>query len=273
MICREPTLRFLSHAVVPAVACGVRHRLEGGVSAINANASKFRFRGSIAGDEPVASRPRAVLVVLVLAFLLSVFATPAFAGQASSGKLPFYPCDRCHPVFLGPDGNPTKPLPNGLKKHEIKLELHNILGADDKACLACHDDPKRNPGMLILPDGTLVDINGPDVSRVCQRCHFEKYSAWKAGTHGKHQPKCTAAGCHDPHTPGFIYVPALLPFLGTGTQVQVLPERVAFTSFPPPAAYPAPPTVTPSWLVVVGLVGVVIAGGIAVPLIRGRSKQ
>lgn len=210
---------------------------------------------------------------MVLAFLLLVSVAPAFAGQASTGQLPFYPCVRCHPVFLDSAGKPTKPLPNGMKKHEIKLELHDILGKDDKACLACHDDPKKNPGMLILPDGSLVDISGPDAPRVCQRCHFKKYAEWKAGTHGKHQPKCSAAGCHDPHTPGYIFVPALPPFVGSGVQVNVLPRTVAFTPFPPPPAFPAPLIETPSWLVVVAIVGMIAAVGIAVPLIRGKARQ
>jgi hypothetical protein len=211
-----------------------------------------------------------VLLGLALVLLLSAFAAPAFAGQASSGKLPYYPCDRCHPVFLGPDGNPTKPLPNGLKKHEIKLEMHDILG--DEACLVCHDDPTRNPGKLKLPDGSLVDIQG-DISPVCQRCHFRQYDQWKAGTHGKNQPKCTSAGCHDPHTPGYIFVPALAPFLGSGIQVRVLPQTVAFTPFPPPAEYPAPTTVTPSWLVGVAVVGLILAGAMAFVLIRGRARR
>jgi len=207
---------------------------------------------------------------LAVLFLVLVFAAPAFAGQASSGKLPYYPCDRCHPVFLDANDNPTKPLPNGLKKHEIKLEGHDILG--EEACVVCHDDPTKNPGKLKLPDGTLVDIQG-DVSRVCQRCHFAEYDAFKAGTHGKNQPKCTAAGCHDPHTPGYIFVAALPPFMGSGTQVRVLPQTVAFTSFPPPAAYPAPKTITPTWLVVVAIVGSLVVFVMAVLLIRGRARQ
>jgi hypothetical protein len=209
------------------------------------------------------------LVILSLAFLFSA-SQLAFGGSASTGKLAFYPCTRCHPVILGDDGKPTRPLPNGFKKHEIKLEVHDALGQGDEACLACHDDPSRNPGMLILPDGSLVDIKG-DVSRVCQRCHFEKYSDWQAGIHGKREPKCTAAGCHDPHTPSWIYVAPLPPFQGTGFEVRAVAERQAFKPFAGPPV--APPTETPTWLVVAALLGVVVAIGVVSYLILGRSKR
>lgn len=227
---------------------------------------------SLARYGPKARHLRRVLLlsVAVLSFLLA--AVPAFAGQASSGELAFFPCTQCHPVTLGADGKPTKPLPNNLEKHEIELELHDILGKDDKACLACHDDPARNPGKLILPDGSLVDIKG-DVSKVCQRCHFEKYTAWQMGVHGKHQPKCSSAGCHDPHTPGYVFVEALPPFLGSGFQAEVLPETVEFVPLAPPPDYPFPATYTPTWLVVVTAIGLVMALGVAMLLIRGRLKR
>src|SRR5659263_772170 len=73
-----------------------------------------------------------VLLVLLGAFL--ALTASAFAGQASTGELAFYPCDRCHPVVLGPDGKPTKPLPIGLEKHEICL-LYTSDAADDLLCV------------------------------------------------------------------------------------------------------------------------------------------
>ena len=115
---------------------------------------------------------------------------------------------------------------------------HDVLGKGDAACLVCHDDPAKNPGMLKLADGSLVDIKG-DVAAVCFRCHSTKYKEWKAGTHGKHQGKCTAAGCHDPHSPGFMYAQPLRPFVGNGFQFQVLSERTAFTPLMAPAPPPA----------------------------------
>jgi len=199
-----------------------------------------------------------------------VFAAPAFAGHSSTGKAAFLPCTRCHPVFVDANDQPTKPLPNGFKKHEITLEVHDVLGKGTEACLACHDDPTRDPGKLKTPDGTLVDITG-DISRVCQKCHFEKFREWQAGIHGKREPKCTAAGCHDPHTPSWIYVAALPPFQGTGMEVRAVAPRAAFKPFAPPA--PAPPVDTPIWLVVVASLGAVVSAGAVAYLVLGRSGR
>ncbi len=209
-----------------------------------------------------------MLGALALAGMLPVQA--AYAGRSSTGELAFYPCTRCHPVTTDAAGNPVPPLPNGFKKHTITLEVHDTLGKDEKACLMCHDDPSRNPGMLIAPDGSLIDIKG-DVSRVCQRCHFEKYTEWQEGIHGKNMPRCTAAGCHDPHTPSWIYVAALPPFLGTGIEVHaVAPHEV----FKPLAGPPVdPPVYTPTALVVVAAIGAVMVAGILGMLLVGRSRR
>lgn len=218
---------------------------------------------------PLVAMAFTVFLVLVLAVF--ALAASALAGQASTGELAFYPCDRCHPVVLGPDGKPTKPLPVGLDKHEITLEKHDILGQGDKACLACHDVPTRNPGMLILPDGSLVEVNG-DTSRTCQRCHFEKYQQFKAGVHGKKQPKCTAAGCHDAHTPSWIYIAALPPFQGTGLEVKAVgADREPFKPLASPPL--PPPVVTPLWFAILASIGVVMCIGIVGSLFLGRSKR
>ncbi|TDB37822.1 MAG: hypothetical protein D9V44_07170 [Actinobacteria bacterium] len=210
----------------------------------------------------------AALAVFMLAGIF--FAPSAFAGRSSTGELAFYPCTKCHPVTVDAGGNPVPPLPNGFKKHTITLEVHDTLGKDEKACLMCHDDPSRNPGMLIAPDGSLIDITG-DVSRVCQRCHFEKYREWQVGVHGKNLPKCTAAGCHDPHTPSWIYVAALPPFLGSGFEVQAVGEHELFKPLAGPPVYP--PVNTPLSLVVVASIGAVIGAGTLGLLIMGRSKR
>jgi len=210
----------------------------------------------------------AVISVSVLAFLS--FSPSAFAGRASTGELAFVPCTDCHPVTVGADGKPTEPLPNGFEKHDIVLEKHDILGEGDEACLACHDDPTRDPGKLILPDGSLVDITG-DTSRVCQRCHFEKYRDWQVGVHGRREPKCSSAGCHDPHTPSWIYVPALPPFQGTGIEVRAVSGR---ESFKPMASPPVPPPVyTPMWLTVAASLGMLVVIGTLGYLIAGRPKR
>ncbi len=197
-------------------------------------------------------------------------AAPADAGRSSTGELAFHPCTKCHPVTLGSDGKPTPPLPNGFEKHTITLEVHDTLGTDEKACLMCHDDPKRNPGMLIAPDGSLIDITG-DVSRVCQRCHAEKYREWTQGVHGKDMEKCTAAGCHDAHTPSWIYVAALPPFLGTGFEVRAVAPHEPFKPFAGPPV--APPVSTPSSMIIVTVIGTLAGAGTLGLILTGRSKR
>ena len=208
--------------------------------------------------------------------LLGVGASSAFAAQASTGELLFYPCTSCHPLttVIGADGkrHPTRTLPNNFQGHQIVLVGHDKIGTDeDSQCQSCHDAPERNPGLLKSVNGTLIDIKTGDIATVCERCHEDKYRDFKAGTHGKHKPSCVAAGCHDPHSPQFIYASPLMPFVGTGFQFQVLPERVAFRPLPPPA--PAPATVIPGWFTVVSALGVLLAAGLVGTLVSGRFKR
>lgn len=213
---------------------------------------------------------RLILLLSASAICLVVLpAAPALAGQAASGELLFYPCTSCHPVADGAARSGRK-LPNDFKGHGVVLDVHDALGKGAAACLVCHDESARNPGKLKLIDGSLIDIKG-DVSSVCYRCHSAKYNEWKAGTHGRHQPKCSASGCHDPHSPGWIYAPALLPFVGAGFQFQVLPERAVFQ---PLAAPPSdPPVEIPVWFVALAAFAMVMAGSMIGKLILGRSKR
>jgi hypothetical protein len=215
-----------------------------------------------------------VIALLALAFLVAVPGLAA-AGQAASGELFFYPCTSCHPVTMVPGAvpgteQPSKRLPNGFKGHEIVLVGHVALGKGSVACLVCHDDPSRNPGKLKLADGTLVDIKG-DVALVCYRCHSTKYKEWKAGTHGKHKGKCTAQGCHDPHTPQFIYADPLRPFVGNGFQFKVLSARTPFTPLARPA--PAPPVRIPWWFTASAYLGLIVVGGLTGGLVMGRRGK
>jgi hypothetical protein len=204
--------------------------------------------------------------------IVALCAGPAYAGQASSGKLLFYPCTSCHPVDEIPGTEKAnRPLPGGFQGHSIVLEGHDKLGAGHGACPVCHDVMTRNPGMLKAIDGSLIDIKTGDLSLVCYRCHSAKYKEFKAGTHGKPFPSCVSRGCHDPHTPGFIYAPELMPFTGTGFQFQVLSHREPFTPLAAPA--PAPAVTTPWWLFAVGVVGLAVAGGLVGMLVSGRFKR
>ncbi|MHB9003369.1 MAG: hypothetical protein ACYC6C_04820 [Coriobacteriia bacterium] len=212
----------------------------------------------------------AAAAALVALFAFLAVASTASAAGSSTGELAFYPCTDCHPVALGANGKPITPLPKDFKKHAIELEVHDILGADERACLACHDDPARNPGKLILPDGSLVDVTG-EISRVCQRCHFEKYREWEVGIHGKGAPKCSSAGCHDPHTPSWIYMEALPPFQGTGVEIRAVGDREPFKPLAGPPV--APPVQTPLWLVIATALGGLTSAGIISYLTLGRPKQ
>jgi hypothetical protein len=222
------------------------------------------------GSGASARHARRTLTFLLALLAMMLVAASAHAGRSSTGTLAFYPCTQCHPVTLGPDGEPTRELPIGLAQHQIVLEVHDVLGTDDAACLSCHDDPARNPGKLVLPDGSLVDITG-DVSRVCQTCHFEKYREWQDGVHGKDAPKCTASGCHDPHTPSWIYMQALPPFQGTGIEVRAVSVREPFKPLAGPPI--APPVSTPVWLGILAALGAAVSAGIIGYLTLGGRKR
>ncbi|MBI5231455.1 MAG: hypothetical protein HY876_04735 [Coriobacteriales bacterium] len=219
-------------------------------------------------DRLLRGRSKWLLLPAIIAFAaVSMLAvSPAYAGRAASGELLFYPCSSCHPVGEGA----SDALPNRFEGHSVTLEGHDRLGEGDAACLTCHDDPAKDPGKLKLADGNLIDIRG-DIAQVCFRCHSAKYEEFKAGAHGKNKPKCTSAGCHDPHAPGSMYADALLPFSGSGFQVKVLPEREAFTPFASPPS--PPPAETPTWFSIFAAVGLVAAGGQVVRLARGRQKR
>jgi hypothetical protein len=246
------------------------HGFQGGVSAIDASIPEVHAAKPLRSLR--AGRTiRALVGVLAVALAMCLVPALALAGQASSGQLLYYPCTSCHPVHLIPGTKtPTRRLPNGFTGHGIVLEGHDKLGAGGAACLACHDDPTRNPGKLKTAEGTLIDITG-DTALVCYRCHSTKYKEWKAGTHGKHKPSCVAAGCHDPHTPRSIYAAPLMPFVGTGFQFRILPVREPFSPLAPPA--PSPPVTVPPWFVVLSVVAVVVAGGLAGGLVTGRSQR
>jgi len=221
-----------------------------------------------------------VLLLAAAAFAaLLLPAATAFAGTASTGTLLFYPCTQCHPVSLDAAGKPSHPLPitfKGFEGHGIKLEAHDVLGTGEKACLVCHDDAEHNPGLLHAVDGTLIDVKTGDIAKLCQKCHFQKYNEFVEGTHGKHMASCVAAGCHDPHTPNYIYISPLKPFFGTGIQVKAVGLRRA--PFTPVMPIPVqPPTTNPQWFVIASIVGMVVAilifGGLAAPALLERLKR
>jgi hypothetical protein len=237
--------------------------------------------GARAGARRFGAGPfRLALVGIAFVVLLLASALPAYAGQASTGKLFFYPCTTCHPVVMvpGPNGteHPSKPLPNGMTEHKIVLEAHDKLGsATSDPCLVCHSDPTANPGILKVVGGGTVPVNG-DVSRVCYGCHEAKYKEFMQGTHGKHFASCVVAGCHDPHTPNYIYVSPLKPFLGTGFQIRAVgANRVPFKPLMSP---PLPPATTyPTWFLVLVAVGLFVVFaifvGLAGPPILERLKR
>ncbi len=234
------------------------HVLRGGGVVISASNSH-----SVIGAW-LRARRLVVLVAVAVALLSSVaVASPAFAGKPATGDLLFSPCNACHPVVAG------KALPNGFEGHKIKLQGHDVLGQGKLACLVCHVGPGMDPSQLKLIDGSTIDIKG-DVALVCFRCHSAKYREWEAGIHGKATDKCTSAGCHDPHTPQYVFGQFLLPFVGSGFTAQVRSETATLQ---PLAAPPLPhPTQTPQWLWALTGLAFVGVGGLTASLIRGRAK-
>lgn len=205
-------------------------------------------------------------VVPILVFFALLLPAVASADRASTGELIFYPCTRCHPI----GSKPASSRPNGFKKHQIKIEVHNVLGKGKAACLVCHSSPNANPGKLKLIDGTLVDIKR-NVSLVCFRCHANKYNEWKAGFHGK-KGGCTVVGCHNPHAPSWIGITPLLPYVGTTIEVKAVGEREPFAALPGPPAKPDSPTfASMDILALLGLVG--IAGVWMLPIARRRRDH
>lgn len=229
-------------------------------------------RGAYATSGSLTLSRRARLVAALLfasaALLwLAVGAPVALAGQASSGELVFYPCATCHPVI---NGVPTGKPPNDFEGHQIVLESHDVLGEGNAACVVCHEDPARDPGELRALGGGFVEVGG-DVSLHCATCHSGMYHEWLDGIHGRTQPTCTSAGCHNPHTPSWIYGEPLPPFMNTGFEVRAVSNRIPFT---PLAAYPAkPPVYTPMWLWLVAAAGAVVVAGLVVFTIRGRLRD
>jgi len=209
-----------------------------------------------------------LIVGTAVLVLLALGVTSALAvGQASSGELLFYPCTSCHPVT---DGVASGALPNDFAGHQIELVGHDVLGEGSEACVVCHDDPSRDPGKLRVLGGGFVDAGG-DVSRVCYTCHAGMYEEWAAGIHGRSQPTCTSAGCHDPHSPSWIYGDPLLPFVATGFQVRAVSDRELFT---PLAAYPvSAPVYTPPWLWFATAAAAAIAIGLVIYMLRGRPAR
>jgi hypothetical protein len=201
----------------------------------------------------------------ILVILMS--SNVAQASQASSGELIWYPCTGCHPV-----GGVRQGVPLG--KHTIQLEGHDKLGGSQNPCLVCHDSPTRNPGFLKLADGSLISIN-EDVSQTCYQCHSAKYKEWKEGAHGEapleiggEPPKCTTSGCHDPHTPGWIAIKPLPPFLNKAIQVKINPYKT-ITPLPPPAPNPPSPSL-PQLGIAATLAFLVIAVAMGIPIVLKR---
>ena len=202
--------------------------------------------------------------------LLAVFAAPALAGQASSGQLFFYPCTSCHPIAPGSIAA-GRQLPNGFKSHQIVLEGHDSLGQGKAACLACHEDAAKNPGMLKTLDGSLVEITG-DVSLVCARCHSGKYAEWQEG-----HPRSQHAQVHrvrlprPPHARSSSTPVRCSRLWGAASSSRCCPRRRRSCRCRSAPRTPKP--YTPAWFAVAVMLGVVAAGGIVVKLTQGRSKR
>lgn len=251
-----------------------------------------------------------VLVALVLIVALALATSPpAQAGSAATGELLFYPCTSCHPV-TGGQASGTLPIdfeghqvelivhdrlgegsaaclichddperdPGKLKLIDGSLvDITDVVPPTKKAPRVNGSSEDSDITGDITGDVT-GDITSditfeipPDVSAVCYRCHSEKYKEWRSGIHGKREAKCTSAGCHNPHSPSWIYADPLLPFVGTGFQVRTVSEGATFTPLagPPVEA----PVVTPKWLSIASALGALVAVGLLGFVIVGRPKR
>ena len=243
----------------------------GGVSAIEPT----RSHGVSALRRPAPRSARtavayAVLLVLILAFF--ALSTVAYAGKASTGELAFEPCDRCHPVVLGPDGEPTKPLPNGFKKHEIELEAHDILGEGDKACVVCHDEPTKNPGMLLTADGTPGVRHRRDLQGV-PAVPFREVRAVAAG-YSRQEPAQVHVSWMPRPAHALVDIhrrTAAFPRDRHGGAWRSESEREGFKPFASPPVQP--PVYTPLWLSIMAAIGVFTAAGIVGFMILGRRTR
>jgi hypothetical protein len=227
-------------------------------------------RASGTAGLPARSRPAAtsLLVCTAALILLALTAAPALGV----GRAPAASCSSTRARRATPSPTAWLPgtLPNDFAGHQIELVGHDVLGEGSEACVVCHDDPSRDPGKLRVLGGGFVDA-GDDVSRVCYTCHAGMYEEWAAGIHGRNQPTCTSAGCHDPHSPSWIYGDPLLPFVGTGFQVRAVSDRELFT---PLAAYPvSAPVYTPPWLWFATAAAAAIAIGLVIYMLRGRPAR
>lgn len=196
------------------------------------------------------SIPKKTVIVFffITVFIFFFSFQSAQAGKSSAGKLLFFPCDKCHPL--------GEVLPNEFEGHKIKLEGHDKLGEGNAACFVCHQSVD-NPDSLILVDGGLVGIDD-DASKVCYRCHSDKYGDWEDGLHGK-QPGCMAKGCHNPHSPAWIAISPIPPFLGTTQEI-----KVVGSSKEPFLALPIPPKeAEPESLPIAKILAFVLALGVA----------
>lgn len=111
--------------------------------------------------------------------------------------------------------NSPEPSLNCVTCHKQSLGAHSNLGAEEQACLVCHDNFAMQPHTL---NGTL--LTNATASNLCANCHRERYADWKIGVHGTHglnytststgtTPNC--ATCHNPHTPDLPAIQALPP--------------------------------------------------------------
>ena len=211
------------------------------------------------------------LACLVTALFL-VPAAPALAGQAASGQLFFDPCTSCHPIASGAIEGGRK-LPNDFKSHEIALEGHDKLGAGEAACVVCHESADKNPGMLKTIDGTSRRYQGRRLARLLQVPLRRSTRSGRPGSTGVGPPSAPPPAATTLTRRGWIYAGPLMPFVGTGFQFRVLPDRKPFMPLMAPAPRGIPPVETPVWFAIVVTLGVVAAGGLVGTLIVGRSKR
>lgn len=86
------------------------------------------------------------------------------------------------------------------------IEINHGRGAEELACIECHDENNRD----VLSDAEGKQIDFDHSYQLCGQCHFRQKRDWLGGAHGKRETywagervvrNCT--GCHNPHSPAF----------------------------------------------------------------------
>lgn len=216
------------------------------------------------GEDLINKAKRIVVYSAAMAAIIFILSAGSVVAVGPSlGHLILYPCDSCHPVG-------EKQPPVNFEGHTITLSYHDKLAPGREACLVCHFPANQDPGVLKVGDGSTIRVTD-NVSIICYRCHNQKYKEWQAGIHGRLQPSCNSQNCHNPHTPNWVGVMALPPYLPDTRIVDFIkPSSIYALPAPPPDLPIETPTKLRSFAVALYTVAAIL---IIIPMILSRFSR